>query len=212
MVSSLINFTISSTQQGINWTEWISAISTFATALATIAMAIFAWKALDSWRYEQKRRKLIDFLEFINKYLYDLQYYEANATIFSKNARKNYQENYENVELIKKQPDIIDTELTEESMEFALFVKNWLIEDNNQEQQLNELRSCFSNYKQEIYKYIDLKVKYYEQKSERATIMYGLDNDLLNKMEKCENSMKRIREEIIERVEAFKSGYKSLIN
>ena len=155
MVSSLINFTISSTQQGINWTEWISAISTFATALATIAMAIFAWKALDSWRYEQKRRKLIDFLEFINKYLYDLQYYEANATIFSKNARKNYQENYENVELIKKQPDIIDTELTEESMEFALFVKNWLIEDNNQEQQLNELRSCFSNYKQEIYKWIN---------------------------------------------------------
>lgn len=212
MVSSLINFTITSTPQGINWTEWISAISTFATALATIAMAIFAWKALHSWRYEQKRRKLIDFLEFINKYLYDLQYYEVNATIFSKNARKNYQENYENIELIKKQPNIVDTELTEESMEFALFVKNWLIEDNNQEQQLNELRSCFSNYKQEIYKYIDLKVKYYEQKSERATIMYGLDNDLLNKMEKCENSMKRIREEIIERVEAFKCGYKSLIN
>lgn len=212
MVSSFINITITSTPQGINWTEWITAISTFATALATIAMAIFAWKALHSWRYEQKRRKLIDFLEFINKYLYDLQYYESNATIFSKNARKNHQENYENIELIKKQPYIIDTELTEESIEFALLVKNWLIEDNQQEQKLNELRSCFNNYKQEICKYLKLKAKCYTQKNERANIMYGLDDDLLNKMKESENLMEKMREKIIARIEAFQNANKNLIN
>lgn len=192
--------------------NWITAISTLIMAIATGFMAYYAKQALNSWRYEQKRRKLIDFLEFINKYLYDLQYYESNATIFSKNARKNYQENYENIELIKKQPSIIDIELAEEFGEFALFVKNWLMEDNQQEQILNELKNCFNNYRQEIYKYLNLKAEYYDQKNKKANIMYGLDDDLLNKMNKKEYSLKKIREEIIKRIEAFQNANKNLIN
>lgn len=38
--------------------NWITAISTLVMALATIAMAIFAWEALNSWKKEIKLKNI----------------------------------------------------------------------------------------------------------------------------------------------------------
>ena len=59
------------------------------TALSTLAMAIFAWKALNTWKCQQKREKLISLFEKLNQYLQELRYYELESTIFSKKTDKN---------------------------------------------------------------------------------------------------------------------------
>lgn len=63
MVSSFINFTISST---INWAEWITAISTLATAITAI-LALQSWK--NSIIYQHKLNfisRLIAIVELLN--------------------------------------------------------------------------------------------------------------------------------------------------
>ena len=57
--------------------NWITAISTLVMALATIAMAVFARNALNTWKMQQKREKLVTLLETLNAYIQDLQYYEV---------------------------------------------------------------------------------------------------------------------------------------
>lgn len=66
MVSSLINFTITSTPQGINLAEWITAISTLAMTITAI-FALKSWK--DSIIYQHKLNfisKLIVIVELLN--------------------------------------------------------------------------------------------------------------------------------------------------
>ena len=67
----------------------ITAISTFLMMVATGFMAVAAWKALNTWKKQQKREKLVTLLEALNEYIYDLQYYEHEGTIFSKLSRSN---------------------------------------------------------------------------------------------------------------------------
>ena len=45
-----------------NWANWI-------TAIATCCMAYYARKALDDWKNQQKRQKLVNLLETINEYI-----------------------------------------------------------------------------------------------------------------------------------------------
>ena len=73
MVSSLINFTITSTPQGINWVEGITAISTLVMTIATIVMAIIAWKALNSWKKELKTQKKVSVLTDIYNIFYTFE-------------------------------------------------------------------------------------------------------------------------------------------
>ncbi len=80
MVSSLINFTITSTPQGINWAEWISAISTLLMMLATGFMAYYAKQALNSWKEEIKLKKIYrinrNYIKTIDEFLKLLHNYE----------------------------------------------------------------------------------------------------------------------------------------
>ncbi len=80
MVSSLINFTITSTQQGINWSEWITAISTLLMMLATGFMAYYAKQALNSWKEEIKLKKIYrinrNYIKTIDEFLKLLHNYE----------------------------------------------------------------------------------------------------------------------------------------
>ena len=72
----------------------LTALSTFAMMIATGFMAFFAGKALDSWKNQQKRQKLINLLEGLNKYIQELQLYELESIVYSKQC-KNIPENYD---------------------------------------------------------------------------------------------------------------------
>ena len=109
------------------------------TGISTFAMAIIAWKALDSWKNQQKREKLISLFETLNKYLQELQYYELESTIFSKNARNNNEENFNNNDVIERQLKIIDIELAQSDGETGLCFRNWLIDHDEQKAYLDNI-------------------------------------------------------------------------
>lgn len=86
MVSSLINFTITSTQQGINWSEWITTISTFA-------MVIIAWKALNSWKEEIKSNKILELYNDLYLLFFNLEnFLDDLDVIYAKEGKEKCNE------------------------------------------------------------------------------------------------------------------------
>ncbi len=137
----------------------VTAISTFLMMVATCFMAVAAWRALNTWKNEQKRRKLVNLLETLNAYIQDLQYYELESTVFSKHTRQSYQENLNDNELIEKQANYIDMEIAEGCGSCILSLKNWLIDVPKQNEILNKININIQEYRIKIFTYVELKIK-----------------------------------------------------
>ena len=74
-----------------DWNLFFSAM----TGISTLAMSIVALIALDNWKEQQKRDKLINVLESLNKYIQELQLYEIESTVFSKQSRYYTEKDFE---------------------------------------------------------------------------------------------------------------------
>ena len=190
----------------------VTAISTFLMMVATCFMAVAAWRALNTWKNEQKREKLVTLLESLNEYIYDLQYYEHEGTIFSKLARTNKKEDYRNQELIQQQKNIIDTELAEESGRVSLYIDNWLIQEESQAEDLKILKQKLANYKNKIFDFIKLKIDIYCEKNKPENILYGQEKGLIEKMYKQKSAFEEMRKDLATLINKFKKINNKLLN
>ena len=190
----------------------ITAISTFLMMVATGFMAVAAWKALNTWKKQQKREKLVTLLEALNEYIYDLQYYEHEGTIFSKLARTNKKEDYRNQELIQQQKNIIDTELAEEAGRYSLYIDNWLIQDSTQVEKLYVLKQNLANYKNKIFEYIKLKINFYCEKNKKENILYGTNDGLLQQKYEKKTDLEKTRNLLLKQIEELKEINNKLLN
>lgn len=187
-------------------------LANWITALSTFAMAIIAGLALNTWKKQQKREKLVTLLEALNEYIYDLQYYEHEGTIFSKLARTNKKEDYRNQELIQQQKNIIDTELAEEAGRYSLYIDNWLIQDSTQVEKLYVLKQNLANYKNKIFEYIKLKINFYCEKNKKENILYGTNDGLLEQIYERKTDLEKIRNLLLKQIEELKEINKKLLN
>lgn len=187
-------------------------LANWITALSTFAMAIIAGLALNTWKKQQKREKLVTLLEALNEYIYDLQYYEHEGTIFSKLARTNKKEDYRNQELIQQQKNIIDTELAEEAGRYSLYIDNWLIQDSTQVEKLYVLKQNLANYKNKIFEYIKLKINFYCEKNKKENILYGTNDGLLEQIYERKTDLEKTRNLLLKQIEELKEINNKLLN
>ena len=116
----------------------LTALSTFAMMIATGFMAFFAGKALDSWKNQQKRQKLINLLEGLNKYIQELQLYELESIVYSKQSKNIPEKDLTDRAFLNNEIKLIDNEMAEEFGSCVLLLKNWMIDHEEHEQILNE--------------------------------------------------------------------------
>ena len=190
--------------------DW-QLISNGLTGISTLAMAVIAFKALNTWKDEQKRSKLFFLLESLNKYIQELQYYELESTIFSKKARNSEQEDYENDELILKQSKYIDLELAEEFGLCILCMKNWLIDHENQKEKLDNICKIMQYYRVQIFDYVSLKINFYVEKNKDCNKLYGMDKNLLDKICSNKKEIENIRNKLVKEIDEFKQMNKKLL-
>ena len=191
---------------------WITAISTFLMMVATGFMAVAAWRALNTWKNEQKRRKLVNLLETLNAYVQDLQYYELESTVFSKHTSQSYQENLNDNELIKKQANYIDVEIAEGFGKCILSLKNWLIDAPQQNEILNEINKNIQEYRIKIFTYVELKIKFFIEKNKKENILYGVDNNLLEQIYTKKTDLEKTRKLLLKQIDELKEINKKLLN
>lgn len=191
---------------------WITAISTFLMTVATGFMAVAAWRALNTWKNEQKRRKIVNLLETLNAYVQDLQYYELESTVFSKHTRQSYQENLNDNELIKKQANYIDMEIAESFGKCILSLKNWLIDAPQQNEILNEINKNIQEYRIKIFTYVELKIKFFIEKNKQENILYGVDNNLLEQIYTKKTDFEKTRKLLLKQIDELKEINKKLLN
>lgn len=191
---------------------WITAISTFLMMVATGFMAVAAWRALNTWKNEQKRRKLVNLLETLNAYVQDLQYYELESTVFSKYTRQSYQENLNDNELIKKQANYIDKEIAESFGKCILSLKNWLIDAPQQNEILNEINKNIQEYRIKIFTYVELKINFFIEKNKQENILYGVDNNLLEQIYTKKTDFEKTRKLLLKQIDELKEINKKLLN
>ena len=151
--------------------SWITVISTVAASIATIFMAIFAGVALNVWKNEQKRLKLVNLLEGLNKYIQELQLYELESILYSKQSK--YQKiDLSNLEFLNNEIRLIDCETAQEYGNCILLLKNWLIDHDEHKQILNEINQKMQAYRVSIYELNMVKKDFVIKKSNTANIMY----------------------------------------
>ena len=182
------------------------------TGISTLAMSIVALIALDKWKEQQKRDKLINVLESLNKYIQELQLYEIESTVFSKQSRYYTEKDFANAELLKQQGVLIDIELAEEFGNCVLKLKNWLIDHENQRKLLDEISKKMQEYRVLIVDYNSLKAQYILELTKTENVLYGTQNKILANwtLEKKEKIIK-IREELLECIKDFKLANKKLL-
>lgn len=185
-------------------------IAIWITAVSTLAMAIIAGIALNTWKNEQKRTKLVNLLETLNSYIQDLQYYELESTLFSKQARQKGLEDFKNIQLILEQKRLIDTELAEGIGHCILELKNWLIQDNTQYEKLNNLNKSIQEYRIKIFEFIEQKIDYWTNQN-AADIMYGSNKDQLQQVFNKKTDLEKYREQVVKQIEEFKNHYEKLL-
>lgn len=190
----------------------ITAISTFLMMVATGFMAVAAWKALNTWKNEQKRRKLVTLLETLNAYIQDLQYYELESTVFSKHTRQTYQENLNDSELIEKQANYIDMEIAEGFGNCILSLKNWLIDAPKQNEILNEINKNIQEYRIKIFTYVELKIKFFIEKNKKENILYGTNDGLLQQIYERKADLEKTRNLLLKQIEELKEINNKLLN
>lgn len=183
------------------------------TALSTLAMAIFAWKALNTWKCQQKREKLISLFEKLNQYLQELRYYELESTIFSKKTRCNNEEDFSNNDLIEKQIKIIDIELAQSDGETGLCFNNWLIDNDEQKIYLDNINKDLQKYRFEIYKHVETKIDFYINKNKPEYILYDTkkQNELADKIRTKVSDFTAIKNSLTNEINKFKEINKSLL-
>ena len=191
-----------------DWNLFFSAM----TGISTLAMSIVALIALDKWKEQQKRDKLINVLESLNKYIQELQLYEIESTVFSKQSRYYTEKDFANAELLKQQGVLIDIELAEEFGNCVLKLKNWLIDHENQRKLLDEISKKMQEYRVLIVDYNSLKTQYILELTKTENVLYGTQNKILANwtFEKKEKIIK-IREELLECIKDFKLANKKLL-
>ena len=190
----------------------ITAISTFLMMVATGFMAVAAWKALNTWKNEQKRRKLVTLLETLNAYIQDLQYYELESTVFSKHTTQTYQENLNDSELIEKQANYIDMEIAEGFGNCILSLKNWLIDAPKQNEILNEINKNIQEYRIKIFTYVELKIKFFIEKNKKENILYGTNDGFLEQIYERKTDLEKTRNLLLKQIEELKEINNKLLN
>ena len=192
--------------------NWLTAISTLVMALATIAMAVFARNALNTWKMQQKREKLVTLLETLNAYIQDLQYYQLLSTVFSSHTRQAYQEDLNNNELISKQASYIDMEIAEGFGNCILSLKNWLIDAQKQNEILNEINKSIQEYRIKIFTYVELKINFFIEKNKQENILYGVENNLLEQIYSRKIDLEKTRNLLLKQIEELKEINNKLLN
>lgn len=187
-------------------------LANWITALSTFAMAIIAGLALNTWKKQQKREKLVTLLETLNAYIQDLQYYELESTVFSKHTRQTYQENLNDSELIEKQANYIDMEIAEGFGNCILSLKNWLIDAPKQNEILNEINKNIQEYRIKIFTYVELKIKFFIEKNKKENILYGTNDGLLEQIYERKTDLEKIRNLLLKQIEELKEINKKLLN
>lgn len=189
----------------------VTAISTLIMTLATIAMAIFASCALNVWKKEQKRAKLVKLLETFNSFIQDLQYYELESGVFSKNTRGLYEHDLKNINLISQQVHLIDSEMAEAYGNCVLCIKNWLIDDDRKYDELNDLNKSLQEYRIKIFEYVKQKVSFYIEFNSSAEVLYDNKIKKLRQISSNKVELENKRENIFKKIEYFKKDYKALL-
>ena len=189
------------------WTLFFNALS----ACSTFAMAIFAFKALDSWKNQQKRNKLIGLLESLNKYIQELQLYELESIAYSKQAKNITDKDFSNMEFLNTQIKLIDNEMAEEFGNCILCLKNWLIDHDEQEQILNEINKKMQEYRIKIYDYSILKVDFLFNLHKPENIIYNQNQHLSKEMLDSKANLVKTRESLSETINKFKNLNKKLL-
>lgn len=190
----------------------VTAISTFLMMVATGFMAVAAWRALNTWKNEQKRRKLVNLLETLNAYIQDLQYYELESTVFSKHTRQSYQENLNDNELIEKQANYIDMEIAEGFGSCILSLKNWLIDVPKQNEILNKININIQEYRIKIFTYVELKIKFFIEKNKKENILYGTNDGFLEQIYERKTDLEKTRNLLLKQIEELKEINNKLLN
>lgn len=189
------------------WTLFFNALS----ACSTFAMAIFAFKALDSWKNQQKRNKLIGLLESLNKYIRELQLYELESIAYSKQAKNISNKDFSNMEFLNTQIKLIDNEMAEEFGNCILCLKNWLIDHDEQKQILNEINKKMQEYRIKIYDYNILKANFLFNFHQPENIIYGQEQNLSKEMLDSKANLAKTRESLSETINEFKNLNKKLL-
>ena len=190
----------------------LTALSTFVMMIATGLMAFFAGKALDSWKNQQKRQKLINLLEGLNKYIQELQLYELESIVYSKQSKNIPEKDFSNIAFLNNEIKLIDNEMAEEFGSCILLLKNCLIDHEEHEQILNEICAKMQVYRISIDDYNKVKKEFIAEINTQANIMYGgLDPVLSENVKKLKSIATENREELTKLIKTFKELNKKLL-
>lgn len=189
-------------------------VASWITAISTLIMAITGLIALNKWKDEQKRNKLINLLETLNSYIQELLYYEVETTIFSRHTRAQKEENFENIKLIQNQSKLIDSELAEGFGNCVLCLKNWLIDHENQNDKLNEINKNLQIYRIKMFDYINLKIQFFIEGKSPENILYDMNPEKakqLQELEKFKKELETYRNTVQQSINDFKQINKKLL-
>ena len=190
----------------------LTALSTFVMMIATGFMAFFAGKALDSWKNQQKRQKLINLLEGLNKYIQELQLYELESIVYSKQSKNIPEKDLTDRAFLNNEIKLIDNEMAEEFGSCVLLLKNWMIDHEEHEQILNEICAKMQVYRISIYDYNNVKKEFVAEINTQANIMYGgLDPVLSENVKELKSIAITNREALTKLIKAFKELNKKLL-
>ena len=213
MINGLINYnSIAEQSLSLGIATWITAISTLLMMVATCFMAFFAWIAVDSWKNQQKRQKLINLLEGLNKYIQELQLYELESIVYSKQSKNIPEKDFTNRVFLNNEIKLIDNEMAEEFGSCSLLLKNWLIDNEEHEQILNEICAKMQVYRISIYDYNNVKKEFVVQMHTQLNIKtFKIDPILVEDFKKLKSIAIENRKNLTELINKFKELNKKLL-
>ena len=213
MINGLINYnSIAEQSLSLGIATWITAISTLLMMVATCFMAFFAWIAVDSCKNQQKRQKLINLLEGLNKYIQELQLYELESIVYSKQSKNIPEKDFTNRVFLNNEIKLIDNEMAEEFGSCSLLLKNWLIDNEEHEQILNEICAKMQVYRISIYDYNNVKKEFVVQMHTQLNIKtFKIDPILVEDFKKLKSIAIENRKNLTELINKFKELNKKLL-
>lgn len=192
MESNIISYSysVAGNNVGIDWASWLTAIS-------TLAMAFFAWKALGTWEKEIEYQFISDLRKDLIKALSDLYFsldLHANHYATSDNTLKEDTTSFD----YEKEKLKIDNEFANKQREVSKAIYSYTLYRQNQKTFFENLTKNLNAYRNNVLDLINIRVQKLQSRKNDVAIDFPKENEINEKMKNnkttCEELMNKLKE------------------
>lgn len=192
MESNIINYSYSvvGNNAGIDWASWLTAIS-------TLAMAFFAWKALGTWEKEIEYQFISDLRKDLIKALSDLYFsldLHAENYATSDNTLKEDTSKFD----YEKEKPRIDNEFANKQREVSKASYSYILYRPNQKTFLENLKNELNSYRNNVLELINIRVQIQRSRKNGEAPDFPKENEVKKKIKnnqtKCDKLMNQLKE------------------